>query len=119
MMSDELAGFLQTGAEGKRIVNSARVPCPETGLRYCRQRGWQPMAMPAQECKPVSKSYAERFVSERQPRSGPGYKARVDETRDRIEPLDAALIDSFPASDPLPLWAGRIGPPSRPSGAAA
>ncbi|MGR3464591.1 NADH dehydrogenase ubiquinone Fe-S protein 4 [Limimaricola sp.] len=96
-----------------------RFPDRETGLRYCRQRGWQPIVLPAQAREPVMKSYADRFVSKREARSEPDHEARVGDTRDRIAPLDEALIDSFSASDPPPLWAGRIGPPSRPGDTAA
>ncbi|WP_085897407.1 NADH dehydrogenase ubiquinone Fe-S protein 4 [Limimaricola soesokkakensis] len=96
-----------------------RFPSREAGLLYCRQRGWQPIVLPAQEREPVLKSNAERFVSERKPRSGPGHEARTDDARAGIEPLDEALIGSFPASDPPPLWADRIGPPLHPGDAAA
>ncbi|MGR3732857.1 MAG: NADH dehydrogenase ubiquinone Fe-S protein 4 [Limimaricola soesokkakensis] len=96
-----------------------RFPSREAGLRFCRQRGWQPIVLPAPEREPVLKSYAERFVSERTPRSGPGHEARTDDARAGIEPLDKALVGSFPASDPPPLWAGRIGPPLHPRDAAA
>lgn len=96
-----------------------RFPSREAGLRYCRQRGWQPIVLPAQEHEPVLRSYAERFISKRKSRSGPGHKARTDDSRGRIVSLDGALVGSFPASDPPPLWAGRIGPPSRSDDAAA
>ncbi len=70
------------------------------GFRYRRQRGWQSTVLPAQEREPVVKSHVDRFVSRREQRSEPGQKARMDDARERIEPLDEALVGRFPASDP-------------------
>lgn len=116
-LREPLMGWISDTDPDRQI--ELRFPSREAGLRYCRQRGWQPIVLPAQEREPVLKSYAERFVSKRKSGSGPGHEARTDDPRTGIEPLDEALIGSFPASDPPPLWAGRIGPPSRSDDAAA
>ena len=114
---EPLMGWISDADPDRQI--ELRFPDREAGLRYCRQRGWQPIVLPAQEREPVLKSYTERFVSRQKPRSGLGHEARTDDTQARIAPPDQALIDSFPAGDPRPLRAGRIGPPSRPRDAAA
>ncbi|WP_341212924.1 NADH dehydrogenase ubiquinone Fe-S protein 4 [uncultured Limimaricola sp.] len=114
---EPLMGWISDTDPDRQI--ELRFPDRETGLRYCKQRGWQPIVLPAQDREPVMKSCADRFASKHKPRSEPGPLARGDDTRAKFEPLDEALIGNFPASDPPPLWAGRIGPPSRLDTAAA
>ncbi|WP_432256128.1 NADH dehydrogenase ubiquinone Fe-S protein 4 [Limimaricola sp. AA108-03] len=116
-LREPLMGWISDTDPDRQI--ELRFPSREAGLRYCRQRGWQPIVLPAQEHEPVLRSYVERFISERKSRSGPGHEARADDSRGRIVSLDGALVGNFAASDPPPLWAGRIGLPSRSEDGAA
>lgn len=106
----------------------------EAAVAFGKTQGWRVHVLPENPRKPVAKSYRDNFAV-KQPRSAEAGAERIndakttsdvtcedgarptDETKGRngehFDPLDEALKSTFPASDPLPLWSGRIGPPAR------
>lgn len=112
----------------------------EAAVAFGKAQGWRVYVLPEKPRKPVLMSYRDNFAF-KQPQSAEtdtptstnaNAKSRAasdnrscgaDETKDRnrkpFDSLDEALESTFPASDPLPFWSGRIGPPARIGGATA
>ncbi|CUI01789.1 NADH dehydrogenase ubiquinone Fe-S protein 4 [Leisingera aquaemixtae] len=106
----------------------------EAAIEFAEAQGWRVYVLPDHDRKPVIKSYRDRIVAKPEPlRRDAGKKAirqefaptrsteeKASSSQDSsTELLDEMLEETFPASDPLPLWSGRIGPPSNSAGATA
>jgi NADH dehydrogenase ubiquinone Fe-S protein 4 len=109
----------------------------EAAIAFGEAQGWRVYSLPGNPRKPVLKSYRDNFVFKQPQPARKNNWTSTDkksstvetcedgarpacETEDRngkhLDPLDEALESTFPASDPLPLWSGRIGPPARMGG---
>lgn len=115
-------------------------PTRDAAVRFGKAQGWRVHVLPANQRKPVRKSYRDQFAFKTPP-SIEATRSQVNRTDEAsnfseekascpsgpfrskqavgLDPLDEALESTFPASDPLPLWSGRIGPPARADGKAA
>lgn len=112
----------------------------EAAVAFGKAQGWRVYVLPENPRKPVLKSYRDNFAfkqpqsAETDTRTSTDANAKspiacdnrsggADETEDQnglhFDLLDEALASTFPASDPLPLWSGRIGPPARMGGETA
>lgn len=100
-------------------------------LEFAEKQGWRVYVLPENERKPVIKRYGDNFAFAKRSQgqsashllsAAKGESCKEDHVGSlaaAVDPLDAALETTFPASDPLPLWAGRIGPPDRDLGETA
>ena len=127
---------LMSWTSGDNAARLVRTPVPSraAAIDSAEALGWRVYVLTDHDRKPVIKSYRDRIVAKPEPmRRGAEKKAVHSNDAPRRSTgrvasqspsapavsLDDILEQTFPASDPLPLWSGRIGPPFDGAGATA